>query len=689
MVRGRGSGAGEGGEGAEGEGGWCALHHACYMACCTLHTTCFHGSESITEIRLMSASRPPTDPTSPPPTPPHPRQPQRTRDSGNPGPAHEALAPTRSSRPPPYASRRDAASAATALSASGRLRPNPKREQLQSERNAQIELENYLLLTKLSRILERPMEMGPAGRAAERGGRGARGAPAEPSSLNIIARQRLQHKIVQENMQLVRRLQACRPTYDIAKLEADADERQRWMQRRAASKHATAAAATRGAKPYGVTTAGCLAGGSATGRRPRPQSAPVTSAAGALTGSGGAGARPGSARPGVGRPGSARPDAARPPTSHGRRPPSDAAAGARAGDARRVLQFISKRMAGAATLDEMREARSNLMLSEHPIGPDVRIETISTADVDIEVVSAPATTERAHSEPVLVLLVHGGMFMSGTPRSVRHLAARLSAELGVPVATPALRLAPEHQHPAPLHDLAAALDYLSVHGVQRRDGVATAPRIALVAESSGCAIALAELQRRAAAGAAMPVAVVYASPWLDLTCAGFSYTANEAHDPVLKRDRLLSVARSYTGDDHELADPAVSPLMAPMDAFANLPPTLIHVGDTEVVLDDAHSLETAMAAAGGIVRLREFTDVIHAWHLFFPIMPQAEAAVLEVLSFLRPYMGQLPAVQEEAEPTLPPPVAAADEVEAAPADRLAQLVATPDVEDGERNSGES
>ncbi len=47
---------------------------------------------------------------------------------------------------------------------------------------------------------------------------------------------------------------------------------------------------------------------------------------------------------------------------------------------------------------------------------------------------------------------------------VRHLAARLSADLRVPVATPRLRLAPEHAYPAPLDDLAAAYDFLSTHG---------------------------------------------------------------------------------------------------------------------------------------------------------------------------------------------------------------------------------
>lgn len=58
------------------------------------------------------------------------------------------------------------------------------------------------------------------------------------------------------------------------------------------------------------------------------------------------------------------------------------------------------------------------------------------------------------------MLVHGGMFMAGSGRAVRHVASKLAVALGVTVACPSLRLAPEHPHPAALDDLCTAYDYM-------------------------------------------------------------------------------------------------------------------------------------------------------------------------------------------------------------------------------------
>jgi len=101
------------------------------------------------------------------------------------------------------------------------------------------------------------------------------------------------------------------------------------------------------------------------------------------------------------------------------------------------------------------------------------------------------------------------------------------------------------------------------------------------------------------------------------------------------------------------ADPKVSPLLAPPETFSRLPPTLIHVGDTEVLLDDARNLTEVLKAAGVEASLCEFKNVLHAWHNFFPLMPRAEEAVGEMIAFLRarlrvsPGSGTLAPLEEE------------------------------------------
>jgi len=506
------------------------------------------------------------------------------------------------------------------------LHTNPKKAQLREERNAEIELENYLLLSKLSNILERSHDptMGAEVPAMDQlPSYTERGAAVEATSLNISVRQKLQDRIAKENGEFVRRLERCRPSINRSKMEEDAQRRERWLAGRAASKHTTAA----------VLLSGSRLASAASAARMRPQSAPV-SARGSLTGGHSLGKQAGAR-------------AARPQALHSRRGAARAPARSPWLDepVSRVLQLLSSQMAGASSLEQMRDARDSLMLNTYPLDPTIVVETLAAGSVEIEVVRAAGCDMGA-----LLILVHGGMFMSGSPKGVRHLAARLSAELRVPVATPRLRLAPEHAHPAALDDLTAAYDHLAVHGANPAGGAppGAAPRIALFGESSGCALALTAMLARMAGGKTVPSAVVFASPWLDLSCSGSSCTVNEAHDPVLQRDRLTSMARAYLGSASP-SDPLVSPLLAPAAVFAGLPPMLLHVGDTEVLLDDSRALREKLLSAGVPTTYREFSSVLHAWHAFFPLMPRAEEALCEAVEFLMLHLAPplLPTVAEE------------------------------------------
>ena len=158
--------------------------------------------------------------------------------------------------------------------------------------------------------------------------------------------------------------------------------------------------------------------------------------------------------------------------------PTACSAGEPDPDVLRVIELLTSQMAGATTLQQMREAHDSLMQHEDiPLLSESHISVLDAGGVEIEVVraarvpppppppgsAATAAAPPVHGEPVLVL-VYGGLFMSGSPRAVRHLAAAFSAALGVPVATPRLRLAPEHPYPAALDDLCVAYEWLTTHG---------------------------------------------------------------------------------------------------------------------------------------------------------------------------------------------------------------------------------
>ena len=162
-----------------------------------------------------------------------------------------------------------------------------KKVQMQDERYAEIELENYLLLTKLSKILERSHN--PTKMTREWGG-GVRLTPnqvpvidhcvaekttsfgaAIPGTSLAEAPSKIEERerIARDNRALVRRLQMCRPSIETKKLEADFRVREHWLQEHANSRRPISANNTGGSRtPYEQA-------GAPSGVRRRPASAVV------------------------------------------------------------------------------------------------------------------------------------------------------------------------------------------------------------------------------------------------------------------------------------------------------------------------------------------------------------------------------------------------------------------------------
>jgi epsilon-lactone hydrolase len=69
-----------------------------------------------------------------------------------------------------------------------------------------------------------------------------------------------------------------------------------------------------------------------------------------------------------------------------------------------------------------------------------------------------------------------------------------------------------------------------------------------------------------------------------------------------------------------------------------LPPVLLHVGSTELLLDDARRMHERIVAAGGASRLAVWDDVPHGWHLLAPLVPEAGAALDDVAAFVRTHV---------------------------------------------------
>lgn len=228
------------------------------------------------------------------------------------------------------------------------------------------------------------------------------------------------------------------------------------------------------------------------------------------------------------------------------------------------------------------------------------------------------------AEDRAVVYLHGGGYVSGSPATHAELAAKLALAARAPVWVADYRLAPEHAFPAALDDAVAVL-----RGLADRAELAGS-RLALVGDSAGGGMAVAAMVRLRDAGEPLPAAAACLSPWADLEATGESVETRAAEDVILQASMLRTIAELYlqgTDPRHPLASPIHADL-------AGLPPLLIQVGTAEVLLDDARRLAARAEAAGVEVRLEVEPHLIHVWHLFSTLLPEAERSIAEVGAFV-------------------------------------------------------
>jgi acetyl esterase/lipase len=83
-------------------------------------------------------------------------------------------------------------------------------------------------------------------------------------------------------------------------------------------------------------------------------------------------------------------------------------------------------------------------------------------------------------------------------------------------------------------------------------------------------------------------------------------------------------------------NPQVSPLYADLAGF---PPSLVQVGSTETLLDDATRFAARLGAADVPVAQEVWPRMIHAWHLWNARLKPARLALENAGTFMRHHLA--------------------------------------------------
>jgi len=224
----------------------------------------------------------------------------------------------------------------------------------------------------------------------------------------------------------------------------------------------------------------------------------------------------------------------------------------------------------------------------------------------------------------VILYLHGGAFVIGSPASHRDMVGAIADAAQARAFIVDYRLAPETLFPGAVEDAVAAYKGLLANGEK-------AEKIIIAGDSAGGGLTMSTLVALRDEGIELPAAAVCISPWADLTFTGDSMIVKDKVDAMLGRDSLSWFAGLYLAGQ-DAADPKASPIFADL---SGLPPLLIQVGSNEVLLDDAIRLNKAVKKAGGDATLEVWDGQMHVWHLMATIVPEGKHAVNVIGTFVK------------------------------------------------------
>lgn len=265
--------------------------------------------------------------------------------------------------------------------------------------------------------------------------------------------------------------------------------------------------------------------------------------------------------------------------------------------------------------------RRALLSMETHAALEVEVDPVDADGVPAEWIVAAGANERR-----VIIHFHGGAYTGGGLGTHRGFLSWFSKAARCAVLNVGYRLAPEHPYPAGFDDAMTAYDWLV--GVRGMDPA----KVVISGDSAGGGLAAAVLLALRDRGGPLPAGGALISPWTDLALTGASHHTENGRDPLCSTEVLAQSAQAYVPAGIDLDDPRVSPLYAEL---AGLPPLIVHVGDVEVLRDDAVDFAERARGAGVEVDLLVAPGMVHVWHVFAGLAPESDRDLATVSRWVR------------------------------------------------------
>ena len=277
-------------------------------------------------------------------------------------------------------------------------------------------------------------------------------------------------------------------------------------------------------------------------------------------------------------------------------------------------------------------------LQAAPIGkPDVTEKWITVraavGDVRARIIKPPGA---ARDLPA-ILYVHGGGWVFGNASTHDRLVRELAVGADAAVVFVEYDRSPEAHHPVAIEQAYATAQWIRDEGVS--EGL-DAGRLAVAGDSVGgnMAAVLAILAKQRG-----DLRFVHQSLYYPVTDAAqdTSSYAQFADGPFLTAKGMAWFWDCYLPDRGKRADVTASPLRAPLEQLAGLPPALVIVDENDVLRDEGEAYARRLIQAGVPTTSVRYNAILHDFMMLNPLRETeaTTAAIEQAIRALRKALG--------------------------------------------------
>jgi acetyl esterase/lipase len=300
-----------------------------------------------------------------------------------------------------------------------------------------------------------------------------------------------------------------------------------------------------------------------------------------------------------------------------------------------VLQLLNE-ISAAGTEANRKNRLTSMRVAMDNMGSQADLSGIEVRPVSANGVPAEWVLGENADADRRLLYLHGGAFTMGSPKSHRVITSKFARMTGMAVLAIDYRLMPENRRLDCLEDCQKAYRFVLDNGP---DGESPSAELVVAGDSAGGNLTLAVIAWARDEGLRAANAAVALSPATDAAFTSPSMITNIATDHMLgpmlgrlaRKPRSLMLWASFLNGRTRPCDRRVSPVYGDLN---DLPPTLIHASEAEMLLDDARRYVNKATEAGSEATLETWHHMLHVWHAFEHQLPEAREAFEHIDQFL-------------------------------------------------------